>query len=284
MKVLVTGGSGLAGFPIVRHLVDIGCEVISIDKNPLPKDVTEYKIIDCENGRDLFDAAKDIDVIIHLAAIPRPANHDPGTVFRTNIMSTFNVFETAATTGVGRIIYISSVSVLGVPFFYNPVQFKYFPIDEDHPNSPQDSYALSKMLGEEIADGYIRRCESKLSVVSLRLPWIHTPETFKQELVPLWDDPFEASMNLWSYIDTRDVAKACELAIYTQINGHEPIFISAGNTFMNIDTNVLLDRFYPSVNRNKKFNKKQSVIDISKATNMLGFEPNHSWENYRWNC
>ena len=75
-----------------------------------------------------------------------------------------------------------------------------------------------------------------LSVVSLRFPWIHTPASFKATLRPLQDDPAGGATNLWGYIDTRDVARACQLALEAGISGHEAYYISARNTFMKTDT------------------------------------------------
>jgi nucleoside-diphosphate-sugar epimerase len=73
---------------------------------------------------------------------------------------------------INRIVYASSVSVLGFPSFVQPLAASYGPIDEAHPLLPEDAYALSKRIGEEVADGF---APGRLTVVSLRLPRIHTP-------------------------------------------------------------------------------------------------------------
>ena len=124
-------------------------------------------------------------------------------------MATFNIFEAAALLDIPRVVYISSMSVLGLPFSHQPIELEYLPIDEAHPHAPQDAYALSKALGEDIAMAFVRRMAGALSVASLRFPWIHRPETFQSVLMPLWDDPAGGATNLWGYIDTRDVALAC---------------------------------------------------------------------------
>ena len=183
MRVAVTGGSGLAGYAVVQHLLSNGYDVVSIDRVPLPEPVTEYRLVDCEDLGQVYGACVGVEAIVHLAAIPRPIFHTPEQVFRTNIMATFNVFEVAAALAIARVVYVSSVSVLGLPFSYTPITLEYVPIDEMHPKAPQDAYALSKTLGEDIAAAFVSRTASKLSVVSLRFTWIHTPETFKAQLV-----------------------------------------------------------------------------------------------------
>jgi len=283
MRIAVTGGSGLAGFAVVRYLLGCGHDVVSLDRAPLPDPIVEYRIVDCGDLGQVYGACDGVDAIVHLAAIPRPINHTPEQVFRTNIMATFNVLEVAVSLGISRVVYISSVSVLGLPFSYVPVTLEYFPINEHHPRAPQDAYALSKTLGEDIALAFVRRAAGKLSVVSLRLPWIHTPETFKAQLIPFWEDPEGGATNLWSYIDTRDVGRACMLSVQANVVGHEEIFVSAINTFMKKDTAQLIKEFYPKAKINMDFEGNQALIDTSKAKALLGYEASYSWENYQWN-
>jgi len=157
MKVAVTGGSGLAGYAVVAHLLDAGCDVISIDRAPSPSPLPEYRLVDCADLGQVVGACQGAEAIVHLAAIPRPIHHSPDQVFRTNVMATFNVFEAAAVLEIPRVVYISSMSVLGLPFSYTPIELDYLPIDEAHPKAPQDAYALSKTLGEDIALAFVRR-------------------------------------------------------------------------------------------------------------------------------
>ena len=48
-------------------------------------------------------------------------------------MATFNIFEVAAALRISRVVYVSSMSVLGLPFSYKPIRLAYLPIDEAHP-------------------------------------------------------------------------------------------------------------------------------------------------------
>src|SRR5581483_6758968 len=143
----------------------------------------------------------------------------------------FNVLEAAAQLGIRRVVLASSMSVLGYPFYYRYFAPEYVPIDEGHPLKPQDPDALSKVVGEVMGQAFARRAD--VSIVSLRFAWIHTPETFKQQIVPFWNNPGgEAAANLWGYIDARDAAQACRRALETSLTGHEAFFIAAPNTFM----------------------------------------------------
>ena len=282
MKVVVTGGSGLAGAAVVSHLLEAGYEVLSIDRRPPPHPLAEFRLVDCEDLGQVYGACHGVEAIVHLAAIPRPTHHSPDQVFRTNIMAAFNIFEAAAVFEISRVVYVSSMSVLGLPFSYRPIRLAYLPVDEDHPSAPQDAYALSKTLGEDMALAFVRRMAGALSVVSLRFPWIHSPATFKSVLTPLWDDPAGGATNLWGYIDTRDVARACRLALEANISGHEAFYISAWNTFMKTDSLPLAQAYYPEAKIRTRLDGNQSLFDNSKAAAMLGFESQFSWEQYEW--
>ena len=282
MKVAVTGGSGLAGTAVVAHLLEKSHDILSIDRVPPSQPLTEYRLVDCEDLGQVYGACRGADAIVHLAAIPRPIHHTPDQVFRTNIMATFNIFEVAAALEIPRVVFVSSMSVTGLPFSYTPIRLAYLPIDEAHPKAPQDAYALSKTLGEDIATAFVRRMAGKLSVVSLRFPWIHTSETFRSVLTPLWNDPAGGATNLWGYIDTRDVARACRLGLEADIRGHEAFYISARNTFMKTDTLSLAQTFYPETRNKSRLSGNQSLFDTSKAKDALGYEPCYSWEDYQW--
>ena len=280
MRVVVTGGSGLAGSAVVSHLIDTGYDVLNIDRAPPQTSPAEFRLVDCADLGQVYGACHGADAIAHLAAIPRPIHHTPDQVFRSNIMAAFNIFEAAAVLEIPRVVYVSSMSVLGLPFSYTPVSLAYLPVDEDHPPAPQDAYALSKTLGEDIALAFVRRMAGRLSVVSLRFPWIHTPASFTSVLKPLRDDPGGGATNLWAYVDTRDVARACRLALEADISGHEAFYISARNTFMQADSLSLARAYYPQAEVRARLTGNQSLFDCSKAKAMLGYEAQVSWEDY----
>ena len=280
MKVVVTGGSGLAGFAVVSRLLEAGYAVTSIDRRPPPRPVVDYRLVDCEDLGQVYGACAGAEAIVHLAAIPRPIHHTPDQVFQTNMMATFNIFEAAALFKIPRVVYISSMSVLGLPFSYRPIRYAYFPIDEEHPGAPQDAYALSKALGEDIAKAFVRRMAGILSVASLRFPWIHSPETFKAEVRPFQEDPALGATVLWAYIDTRDVARACQLALEADITGHEAFYASAKDTFAEAATASLAREFYAEATMKSLISGNQSLFDYTKAKAALGYQPLYTWKDY----
>jgi nucleoside-diphosphate-sugar epimerase len=277
MRVVVTGGSGLAGRAVVAGLLEHGLDVTNVDlvasDGPAP-----FRRADLEDLGQVYSCLRGAEAVVHFAAIPRPTLDVPEVVFRTNVMSAFNVLEAASALGITRVVSASSVSVLGFPFFERPFAPDYVPIDEAHPLLPQDAYALSKRIGEELSDGFARR--GRLTVVSLRFPWIHTPRTFAEQLLPLWADPAAGASNLWSYIDTRDVAEAVRLALTAEIGGHEACFVAASDSFMPIPSRVLVTNYYPTTIIQDALTDHASLLSSAKAEALLGYRARHSWRSY----
>src|SRR6188472_237292 len=164
MKVVVTGGSGKAGRAVVRDLLEHGHDVLDVDLVPsplssspdapapfLPADVTDFgQTLEALSGGERMPG---VQAVVHLAAIPSPIHATPDVVFRTNITSTHTVFAAAARLGLERVVWASSETTLGLPFDRPP---DFVPVDEEHELRPESSYALSKVLGEEMARQFHR--------------------------------------------------------------------------------------------------------------------------------
>ena len=278
MKITVTGGSGHTGRGVVEQLLESGHSVLIVDRVP-PRDTeTPYKLCNLEDFGETVGVLEGCDAIVHLAAIPRPIYHPNSVVFRTNILAAYNVFEAAATLGIQRVIYTSSISVTGYPFYHRFFEPEYVPIDENHPPAPQDSYGLSKYLGEEIGKAFVRRTGMK--VISLRMPWIHTPESYARDVAPFRHDPQFGASNLWAYVDSRDVGQSVSLSLDVDLEGFHAFFISAPDTFMETPSRELVEAFYPHSEIRPGFGGSQSLLSSAKAEKILGFKAEYTWQDY----
>lgn len=173
MKVVVTGGKGSVGKPLVAHLVRQGYQVKVIDRSNVP-DVEGADYVQCDvvNYAALREELRGCDKIIHLAAVPNPALAEGQELFRINCCSAYNVFEAAAAEGIRQVVCASSINALG--YYYGSRRFaiEYLPIDEGHPACITDPYSFSKQVTEEIAAYYWRR--EGISSLCLRLPGVYT--------------------------------------------------------------------------------------------------------------
>jgi nucleoside-diphosphate-sugar epimerase len=174
MKILVTGGLGIVGKPVVQRLVQNGHQVRVIDRQGgdceaglecIPCDVNDFAAVRAQ--------VRGIEAIIHLAALPDPSKGPGEEIFRINCTGTFNIYEAAAQEGIRRIATASSINWLGYYYGVKDSDIHYFPIDEDHPNSTTDAYSFSKQVTEEIAAYYGRR--EGISSTCLRMPGVVVP-------------------------------------------------------------------------------------------------------------
>src|SRR5438034_746523 len=99
-----------------------------------------------------------------------------------------------------------SETILGLPFEREPPA--YAPIDEEHPARPESSYALSKLLAEELGRQLYR--STGTPYVALRFSNIMEPQDYER-FPSFWGDSRLRRWNLWGYIDARDVAQSCRL-------------------------------------------------------------------------
>lgn len=86
---------------------------------------------------------------------------------------------------------------------------------------------------------------------------------------------------LWSYIDARDVASACRLAIEKDGLGAAILNIAADDTSMPIKSVDLMTSCYPDVNDIREpINDFVTLLSNKKAKALLGWQPIHFWRNY----
>jgi UDP-glucose 4-epimerase len=277
MRVTVTGASGRLGRVVVDTLRARAHTVNGVDTRPAAVGSAAHMVADLRDMGQAVAALVGSDAVIHLAAIPVPGGHPPEVVYSTNMLSTFHVFEAAAALGIRRVIYASSVSALGFPWQHRWSEPHYLPIDEAHPLLPQDCYGLSKGQGEDVAAAYARRGAG--SAVSLRFSTILSDDSYGPLIRSSIANPGGHAHLLWSYVDQRDAALACALAVEAKTEGHQPLFITADDTTSPLPTDELLDSYFPAVPRlTGERSGRWSLLNISRAAEEIGYRPHHRWE------
>jgi len=277
-RVCVTGASGQAGRAVVADLREHGYDV-------QPADVAVTRA-DREDGTlraDLTDygqavgALSQCDAVVHLANIPAPGLSTPAVTFNDNITMNFNVFQAAAALKLDRVVWASSETTLGLPFDTPP---RYAPVDEDHYPVPTSTYALSKVASETIA-GHIAQW-SGIPYIALRFSNIMAPEDYEW-FAEFQDDPTTRKWNLWGYIDQRDVAQSCRLALEAEpatVQGNPAFIIAAADTVMDRPSAGLLAEVFPGVKLTRDVGEFGTLLAIDRAREVLGFQPEHSWRDH----
>jgi nucleoside-diphosphate-sugar epimerase len=273
--VIVTGGAGKAGRAVVRDLLEHGYDVVSVDLARDPN-LTEGQqlVADLTDYGEAVDALKGADAVIHLAAIPAPGLKPDELTFRVNTAATFNVFQAAPLVGLRRVVWASSETTLGLPFERELP--RYAPIDEEHPLLPESTYALSKVISEEMARQFSRW--NGIPYHGLRFSNVMEPHDYAR-FPGFWDDARLRSWNLWGYVDARDVAQSCRLALEVDLPGAEVFIIAAADTVMSRPSAELLAEVFPDVELRHAVGEHGTLLSIEKARRLLGYEPEFSWRD-----
>jgi dTDP-4-dehydrorhamnose 3,5-epimerase len=143
MRILVTGASGFIGKNILKELISNNYKVVALTRNPdFSINGVDILVGDITKKESLFDAFKDIDAVIHNAAlaIDWGKRKDFQNV---NVLGTKNILQLCQKNRINRIIYTSSAGVYGFPNISEK-------LTESSPTNPLNHYHQSKLEGEKI--------------------------------------------------------------------------------------------------------------------------------------
>ncbi len=283
MRVVVTGSAGRLGQRVTELLSRRGHEVVPLDLAAGNADGT-VDLTDPDAARRALEGA---EAVVHLARDRFPYTEqglfDRATQtwqtpdvagdsrrFQRNVAMTYNVLAVGTSLGIRRLVMGSSLAVYGLYYPLRPALPDYLPIDEDHPRRPQDPYGLSKLAGEELCEAFARRSDARIA--SLRFAGIADANVY-QRLANRGNDPMIRGFgSFWSYIDVRDAATACLLALEAAFEGHQAFNICAPTTYLTVSTRALLQRHVPDV-RQVAFETDENYCGYTsdKAREALGF-------------
>ena len=277
MKIVVTGAAGKLGQAVVEELGQSGHDVVSFDRTrPQPFGATRLLVGDIVDLGQVYGALVGSDAVIHLAGIPTHSIVSNEETFRINTMGAFNVHEAAWRLGIRRVVMMSSEAVLGwAPGSYKRLVLpRYLPIDEHHPCGAQDCYGLSKIACEAIAASYAAK--SDMELVILRPPWIVSPDEL-HAIAQSGGTPV-SNFRLYHYVDCRDLAVACRLAVERPIRGCQTMFVGSGETIISEPLAEVYPRLVPEIGDMAScLTGSAAPVSIGRARDILGWTPKHSW-------
>ena len=99
----------------------------------------------------------------------------------------------------------------------------------------------------------------------------------------MWADAHARKWNLWGYVDERDVAVACRLALSVPadaVAGSPSFIIAAADTVMDRPSAELLREVFPGVRLTGEVGEYGTLLAIDRARKVLGFEPRHTWRDH----
>ena len=275
MRVLVTGANGKLGRGVVSDLLAHDVDVVATDAVGRSGHLSDLGVpmvhADLTDLGQAVDVVAGVDSVIHLANIPAPGMEAAADTFTRNTTMNFHVFHAATLLGVGRVVWASSETTLGLPYDTPP---RYVPIDEAHYPFPTSTYALSKVVTETLAEHMA--AWSGIPFVALRFSNIMAIADYAQ-FRSFQADAQLRRWNLWSYIDLRDAAAACRLALTAPVTGARSYVIANADTVMERPTADLLREVFPDVPVRGDISGSRSLFATEAARRDLGWEPQHSW-------
>jgi UDP-glucose 4-epimerase len=308
LRWLITGGCGFIGTSLINHLLrndpttsirildnlSVGTkedlqEVLTFIKDDTGVQPATIEMIegDIRNADDCLSACKEIDIIVHLAANTgvAPSVENPRYDMETNVIGTFNMLESARQNNVPKFILASSGATIGevAP-----------PIHEEKVPKPVSPYGASKLAGEAYCSAYYRTFSIK--TICLRFANVYGPlskhknsvvakflkKAFSGEPLEIYGDGRQTRDFI--YID--DLIKAILLCAESDIGGEAFQIATYKETTVNEIAEMIKalveNRTGKSVDiihgETRLGDVKRNYSDISKAKNMLGFNPEFTLE------
>lgn len=296
MKILVTGGAGFIGSHVVDKYIELGHKVIVIDnlssgsEHNIHPSAKFYNMDIC--SEQLIDVFKNErpEVVNHHAAqksVPKSVEN-PKFDAHINIIGLLNVLQASLDSGVKKFIYVSSGGALAG-------DADIIPTNESVPPKLLSPYAVSKYAGEL----YLRVFSKLYNIKTLTLRYanVYGPRQIPEGecgVIPIFLENFLSNRpsTLMAYPDqpkgtTRDyvyvddIVKANVLALTRGEN--EVLNLGSGNEIHIEEVYETMKRVYkhnlPLLRRSeRKGDVRRSCLDISKAKEVLGWEPTISLE------
>ena len=232
MKILVTGANGFIGTQLSETLANSGHQVRNTARSIAPNSPITSEMITCdlESADNLDHLTAGCDAIVHLAGRAHVMSDDPATseslYLSANVDVTRRLAQSAARTGVKRMILMSSVKVNGEsttidsPF-----------TSQDSPN-PQDPYGRSKTQAEQTL--WDVASTSGLEGVVIRPPLVYGPGVRANfaSLIGIVDRgiplPLGSIRNKRSFVSVDNLIDCIETTLQTPNAGGQTFLVSDG--------------------------------------------------------
>ena len=283
-KVLVTGGSGMIGRQVVRYLCDAGAHVLVASLDRVVVDSrAEHKFADLTNFGLCKELCAGCDYVFHLAGV-KGSMEVSATMLASHFVPTMmlntNVLEACRVSGVGKVIYTSSIGA-----YENADLFVEQPLG-GYQGPPLDFAGWAKRMGELQIFAYQKQYGfENFSIV--RPSAVYGPgDNFdpatamvvpslmakikRGEPIDVWGDGSAVRDIAFS----KDIAQGILLAILKGTDGYMNLGSGHGVSIRQlVETLHSFIEFEYKFDTNKPSGKGQKLLDISKAHKLINYEP-----------
>jgi GDP-L-fucose synthase len=292
-NVLVTGGTGMIGVPLVEMLIDAGAHVriASLDDPSRAHPKAEFVRTDLRMLDNCMEVCNGMDLVFQLAGIkgsPKMMVERPASYFVPQMLFNFSMMEAASKSKVERYLYTSSIGVYApAEVFLEDDVWKTFPSQNDRFGG------WCKRMGEMQAEAYkIEKGWDKISIVrpaniygpfdnfdpanAMVVPSLINRVISGENPLVVWGD----GSNIRDILHARDCAEAMLLMMEKGVN--EPVNVGCGSgVSVKEVAEIVVKAIDPSVkivwDTTKPTGDKKRIMDISRARSH-GWQPRISLE------
>jgi len=282
-KALVTGVSGMIGSRLAETLIRMGVRVVGVDTHPCPIQGVDFLCADIRDRQAMYEAAKGIDAIAHLAGLANVRNAIGKELeyFDVNVHGSINMLDAAVKHAVPSFVFASTSSVYG-----RSAGFK----ETEAADTPLSAYPASKRSVELLGHSYHNNYQLNFTATRFFSVYGPRPRTDMMPCIVAQSIKTGSTIDLYNggqmWRDWTHVDDICDGVIRAMINplGYEIINLGRGKPVMMGDFVGYIER---AVGGKAKIRSMpappteaiSTCADIGKAVALLGYNPTISLEN-----
>ena len=274
-RVLVTGAAGRLGRTVALLLHHEGYDLLAtdvVDGGAVPYPFERADLLDHEAVCRLLQG---IDVVLHIGNHPGIGSRPPQLVFNQNVAMNENVFQGAAELGVSRIVFASTLQLIGSHIddrtVINEPASPTYPMDGGTQPDPSNVYALSKTVSEVMLRYYAERCG--IDCVALRFPLLHNHQDSVG--VSRGEERFTDILEGFSGLTYDDAAGLFLAVIRTSLPGYRVYMPGTSHRHRDLALPDLIRTFYRDLP-----DTTPDLLDVSRIGEETGWQPSTDYGRF----
>ncbi len=283
------------------NFIEAGQDIVIIDNletsyietvNALKKiGHVEFVKGDLRNSDEIDEVFKmfEIDAVMHFAGSNQINESiiSPSKYYKNNVVGTLNLLDAMLKYGIKKMVYSSTCETYGEPL--------YLPVDEIHPQIPQNAYGRSKSIVEKILDDY----DNAYGIKSVKLRHYNVIGGYNQKLLSYEQEAGSDNrsnisksvlydfkdLNIVDFVDVEDIASAYHLAYLYLKNENTSNAFNIGaeqkeskKDIFDVWQKVFSKKMNVTFEKYTKTHVAQSRVNIKKAKKFLGWSPEKTLE------
>jgi len=270
-RVLVTGAAGRLGSHVASLFHESGHDVLATDIVAATGTPYRFEQADLLDHELVLALLNDVDVVLHLGNLAGIGPVPPQLVFNQNVSINQNMFQGAAEQAVGRIVFASTLQLIGSHVdertVVTPPATPRYPMDGSTSADPSNVYALSKSISEAMLRYYSLRCG--IDAVALRFPLLHDGGDWSR--VSSGQESVTDVIEGFTSLSYSDAARLFLAVVQSDLAGYQVFMPGSSNRHRDLTMPELLRTYYPSVPVGTA-----DLIDNTAITMATGWTPTAS--------